>query len=283
VTQLLDLGKKMEGYSRENSLMKLSAIFFLVTSIFCGCAGRAITYSLEDSEIQKPPRPIPMRLMVATFKDSRSEEEKTGRAWGKEVFASQDRSFQNVPEGITKAVIAHLQKTELFQETHPAKFSSAEVTSERLESCRSEADVLLVGSVDHFYGVIHRSAFMTGGAVGAAAAGGLVGGLIALGIESGMSKDMEGHAALAGLELLSTKDGSSLWKGQAEAYFKRNERGLPEGTELALEALKEAVTKLVDQLRDFAAGLEPALKQPAEITRSTIIETRPVPMPPQGE
>jgi hypothetical protein len=250
VSFLVAVDKDVETYSRKNSLMKLAGILCLVTMFFGGCAGRAITYSLEDPEIQKPPRPVPMRLMVATFKDSRSEEEKTGGGKGKGLLATHDRFFQNVPEGITKAVVGHLQKSELFQEIRPATFSSAEVTRERLESSRSDA--------------------VMGGMVGAGAATGLLGALVVMGIESTISKDVEGHAALVGLELIRTKDGSSLWKGQAEAYFKRNEKGLPEAPNLALEALKEAVTKLVDQLRDFAAGLEPAVQQPAELTHSTM-------------
>jgi hypothetical protein len=270
VSFLVAVDKDVETYSRKNSLMKLAGILCLVTMFFGGCAGRAITYSLEDPEIQKPPRPVPMRLMVATFKDSRSEEEKTGGGKGKGLLATHDRFFQNVPEGITKAVVGHLQKSELFQEIRPATFSSAEVTRERLESSRSAADLLLVGSVDHFYGIVHRSDAVMGGMVGAGAATGLLGALVVMGIESTISKDVEGHAALVGLELIRTKDGSSLWKGQAEAYFKRNEKGLPEAPNLALEALKEAVTKLVDQLRDFAAGLEPAVQQPAELTHSTM-------------
>jgi hypothetical protein len=176
--------------------------------------------------------------------------------------------------GITKAVVEHLRKTELFQEIRPAAFSSDEVRSERLLWSGNDADVILVGSVDHFSGIIHRSDAMMAGMAGAAgAAGGLIGGLVLVGIESTISKDVEGHAALTDLELIRTKDGSSLWKGRAEAYFKRNQKGLPEASELALEALKEAVKKLVDQLRDFAAGPEPTGKQPAKLTHSIILET----------
>jgi hypothetical protein len=214
-----------------------------------------------------------MRLMVATFKDTRSEEEKTGGGKAKGLMATQDRFFQNVPAGITQAVVEHLQKTELFQEIRLSTFSSAEVRSERLLWSGSDADVILVGSVDTFSGIIHRSDAMMAGMAGAAgAAGGLIGGLVLVGIESTISKDVEGHAALTDLELIRTRDGSSLWKGRAEAYFKRNQKGLPDASELALEALKEAVTKLVDQLRDFAAQPEPAGKQPADIIHSTILE-----------
>jgi hypothetical protein len=254
--------------------MRLSAVLCLGALLFGGCAAkRAITYSLDTSEIQKPAQPIPMRLMVAAFKDTRSEEEKTGGGKAKGLMATQDRFFQNVPAGITQAVVEHLRKTELFQEIRPAEFSSAEVMSERLLWSRSAADVILVGSVDHFSGIIHRSAGMMAGMAGAAgAAGGLIGGLVLVGIESTISKDVEGHAALTDLELIRTKDGSSLWKGRAEAYFKRNQKGLPDASELALEALKEAVKKLVDQLRDFAAGPEPTGNKPAELTHSTPLE-----------
>jgi hypothetical protein len=128
--------------------------------------------------------------------------------------------------------------------------------------------------VDHFYGIIHRSDAMMAGMAGAAGvAGGLIGGLVVIGIESAISKDVEGHAALADLELIRTKDGTSLWKGQAETYFKRSQKGLPDTYDLALEALKEAVKQLVDQLRDLAAGPELVDKDPALITHSSAIET----------
>jgi hypothetical protein len=130
--------------------------------------------------------------------------------------------------------------------------------------------------VDHFYGIIHRSNAAMAGAAGAAgAAAGLIGGLVVVGIESAISKDVEGHAALVDLELIRTKDGSSLWKGRAEAHFKRNQKGLPDAYELALEPLKEAVKKLVDQLRDFAAGPQPTGTHPAEITQPTLETAQP--------
>jgi hypothetical protein len=152
--------------------MRLSAVLCLVTLFFGGCAGKAIVYSLAESEIQKPAQPIPVRLMVATFKDARSEEEKTGSGKAKGLVATQDRFFQNVPVGITKAVVEHLRKTELFQEIRPAAFSSDEVRSERLLWSGNDADVILVGSVDHFSGIIHRSDAMMAGMAGAAGAAG---------------------------------------------------------------------------------------------------------------
>jgi len=211
-----------------------------------------MSYSLAEAEIQKPPTPIPFRIKVATFKDARSEDEKIGEGKGKGLMATRDRFFQNVPEGITSAVVEHVRRNELFLEVSPAAFSSAEFTAERLELLQSEADAVLIGTIAHFYGIVHRSqAIMAGMAGAAGVAGGLIGGLFVAGIESTISKDVEGHAALIDLELLDAKTGESKWKGVAEAHFKRTERGLPEAADAALEALKTAVTKLVDQLREL--------------------------------
>lgn len=252
--------------------MKLVGVILAGILINGGCAGRVINYSLAESEIKKPRRPMPMRVVVATFKDSRSEEEKTGGGKAEGLIRTHDRFFQRVPDGITNAVVEHLQKTGIFTQVRPATFGSAEVTRDRMEATRNDADVILVGSIVHFYGIVHRSSGMTGAMAGAAgAAGGLIGGLIFVGIESALSKDVEGHAALIDVELLSTTDGSSIWKGQAESYFKRNQKGLPEAPDLALEALKEAVKKLVDQLHEFAGGRlpEPELTEPADVVVSS--------------
>lgn len=220
-----------------------------------GCAGRAITYSIEEPELKKSSAPIPLRVMVAKFRDSRPEEEKSGGGKGKGWLATADRGFQDIPEGITKAVIEHIRQSRIFLETHPSPFSSAEITSERVESLREKADAILVGSVEHFYGIVYRSQAAMGAMAGAAGAvGGLIGGLIMAGVESGISKEVEGHTALTDLELISTKAGTSLWKGKAESHFKREERGLPDQYDLTLEALKAAVTKLADQLHDFAGA-----------------------------
>jgi len=166
-----------------------------------------------------------------------------------------DRGFQDIPEGITKTVIEHIRQTGLFLETDSSPFSSAEITNEHLGSLQEKADTILVGSINHFYGIIYRSQAAMGAMAGAGgAAGGLIGGLIMLGVESGISKEVEGHTVLADLELISTKTGTSLWQGNAEGHFKREEKGLPDQYDLALEALKAAVTKLVDQLHDFAGA-----------------------------
>jgi hypothetical protein len=199
-----------------------------------------------------------MRLVVATFKDERVEDSTAPTRQGREMVALMNWYFKNVPDGIRNATIEHLRKTALFSDVRPATFSSAEITRERLVSMADDADLVLTGSIGYFQGLVHRSDSANGAMIGAAAAGGMLGAVLVFGVDSMIAKDVEGRVALVNLELLDTKQGISLWKGEAEGHFRRNQKGLPEPADLALEALKAAVAKLVDQLRDFTENAKNA-------------------------
>lgn len=232
------------------------AFFFVWMALAClSCATKTISYRLEDHELNKPPAPVPLRLMVARLTDSRSDEEKSGEGKAKGWFATRDSLFEEIPEGTTRALIEHLRRAGLFTAIEPAPYPSSEV-AQHLQNLNGRADLVLRGTIKHFYGIVYRKEATMGEMPVIGGPFDLIGGLIFAGIESTVPKDVEGHAVLADLELISSKDGNLVWKGEAGAHFRRTVKGIPEPPDLALEALKTAVTKLVYQLREASLKIQ---------------------------
>lgn len=238
--------------SRALSLLGLFLFWVALSAVACT---KTISYPLEDNELNKPPHPVPLRLMVARLTDSRSEEEKSGNGKARGWTATSDSLFEDIPEGITRAMIEHLRRAALFTAIESAPYPSSEV-AQHLQTLHEHADLVLRGTIKHFYGIVYRKdgtmaeSPIVGGPVH------LIGGLIFAGIESTISKEVEGEAVLAEMELINSQNGNLIWKGEAGAHFKRTVKGIPEPPELALEALKVAVAKLVDQLRQASLKVQ---------------------------
>jgi hypothetical protein len=220
----------------------------------CGPYQRGVRYDVFSEDLLIPPAPARLRVMVARFADTRPDEEKSGEGKAKGWPATKDEIYRDVLAGITKATADHIRLSGLFSDVHLAPFSSEEISADRLDGIQGTADAVLVGSVAHFYGIVYRRGGLMSSGAGAAAGagGGAIGGLFVAGIlmsvESAIPKEIEAHAALADVKLISTTTGDSMWEGSAEEYFKRTVKGIPEEATIASEALKGAVTKLIHQL-----------------------------------
>jgi len=90
--------------------------------------------------------------------------------------------------------------------------------------------------------------------MGMAIAGGPIGALVMFGAESRVTKEVEGHVTLTDVKLIDLKSLKTVWEGSAEGQFRREQKGLPGPSDMAVEALKQAVMKLIEQLR--AANLK---------------------------
>lgn len=229
----------------------ISIVVGSMTVFLMGCVKPlVVSYSLAEIGRVSGADQQPFRVAVATFNDKRPEEEKLGEGKGKGYFATKDSMYRDVKGDISRMVSAHLAHAGLFQDVQPTVISSDQADGERLSVLAGKFDLVLVGDVENFYGIVYRNPAATGAMAGAAGAvAGLIGGLVVVGIESAISKDVEANVQLNNLQLVNTQNGRAIWKGQAGASFKRMERGLPEHTELVLEALKSAVTDLVAKLR----------------------------------
>lgn len=223
-----------------------------------GCGGGPPTiaglYNLDDSARDKALRPIPLRVVVARLDDRRAEEEKTGEGKGKGFVATRDESFKDILGQLAEAMVKHFREVQLFADARTASYSSSQLTGEGLAALRDKADAVLVGSLEHFYGIVYRSAAQQQAMLQAAVFGGPIGAVLMFGVESSIRKDVEGHAALSDIKLVDVKSGATLWQGGVEGQFRRPENGLPDSKELAVEALKQAVTSLVEKLRAMDAA-----------------------------
>jgi hypothetical protein len=219
-----------------------------------GCGGGPPTivsmYSWEGIAREKNVQRIPLRVIVAKLDDLRPEEEKIGEGKGKGFVATRDKFFKDFHGELNEAVVKHIREVGLFLDVQPASYVSSEVNEARLRELGQKADAVLVGNISHFYGIVYRDLAGQERMMNAGIMGGPFGVMIMAGIESSVTKEVEGHVALTEVKLLDLKSGEALWQGSVESQFRREQKGLPGSSELAVEALKGAITKLVSQLRD---------------------------------
>jgi len=258
-----------------------SALVVLCATFLAGCAGKyAIKYELGPNTLSPSERTLPLVVRVATFTDSRPEEEKVrsareAKGGGDVGDYTYDEQFEGQVAGeISKMVAAHLAYVKVFRAVELAPLTPAAAAAPRtLDSLNTAGvDALLVGEVSHFYGFFDQNMpraflFMTGLGV----ASGLLlnfnvesdGGTLnvswygpgmALGawLDSRHARRVE-RATQLKVRLLSTTTHAALWEQTIDVASKTSApaSGFTGGT----RKYEAAVGSLVDAVRSMAAGL----------------------------
>ncbi len=139
-------------------------ILILAMLLITGC-GYQIKYALNNKDIAISTKPIPMKVQIATFSDSRdyierqkeARKQKGGRDIGDYTY---DKEFRGeVATEITKMLSDHLNYSRIF---NPAvklvSFSYQDISDTKLDSLQAlGVDAVFTGEIGHFYGYYDRN------------------------------------------------------------------------------------------------------------------------------
>jgi|GEM_PF-2745773 len=265
----------------------------MITAVLLSHCGHGIRYNLDAPEIRTATTGKPYRVLVTTLIDKRDPVERFKSAREREGYSdlsdyTYDTDFRGqIPEEITKMIIAHLQHAGLFDGgVVERQFAMKGLSREKLNRLReSKIDAVLVGRLESFYGYydrnrlrkwLYRVPFLA--ALGVTAAGAAdqqekieqgtypisEAAMLSLGFSINHMESLHKRSIESGtrmtLSLVSTETGEILWKDTIDISDKS--QGTVAGislrgnsdNKLAVSALKLAVNELVAQLEDAPFG-----------------------------
>ena len=223
----------------------IACVTAIVLAAGTGCT-TVIKYDLANLSTARPDsKRQAMRVAVAPLQDMRSAEEKDPQ--NITYFETRDRIFEggDVARGISNALVTHFNHVQLFKITELVDKSVALPSSDVVEKMKGFGfDALFTGTIKHFYGAGHPTAFDRAATLLA-----LIPVTIVVTIPIMLAEDNqnEGFVEIVDVRLTDTKSGGVLWSGTFSK--KRNLYYYDaDPVRAASETLREIADEIVKQI-----------------------------------
>ncbi len=230
----------------------LFSLLVVIAVIATGCGPKIVKYDLKDLAMaQTNQKRQNLSVAVVRFQDKRPDYEKYSK---NKVFSesskTRDESYKDgdVAGGVTLALVDHCKHIKLFKSIEVLDISSSKSLSEILEELQGkEYDVLLTGTISHFFGIGYLTKFDKH--------------MIAFSYIPGVNfviaaisplmlaekNTHEGHIEIIDLRLTDISNAKCLWSGSFSEKMKM-EYSDTYPAKAANETLKEVVKKIVKKI-----------------------------------